>query len=78
MTTVGIVGVGLLGDAVASRLRAAGHAVVGYDVAPASMDRLAAMGGTPANGTFAQAYEAKFMQIPSDYSVGTYVAGLVL
>src|SRR5947207_1071945 len=48
MTTVGIVGVGLLGDAVASRLRAAGHAVVGYDVVTASMDRLAALGGTPA------------------------------
>ena len=48
MTTIGLVGVGLLGGAVASRLRAAGHAVVGYDVAPASMDQLVALGGTPA------------------------------
>ena len=48
MTTVGIVGVGLLGHAVASRLRAAGHDVVGYDVAPACLERLAAIGGTPA------------------------------
>jgi len=33
---------------------------------------------TPANKKFAQAYEAKFKQIPSYYSEGTYVAGLVL
>ena len=33
---------------------------------------------TPANRKFAQAYEAKFKQIPSYYSEGTYVAGLLL
>jgi branched-chain amino acid transport system substrate-binding protein len=33
---------------------------------------------TPANRAFAQAYEAKFKQVPSYYSEGTYVAGLVL
>ena len=33
---------------------------------------------TPANKKFAQAYEARFKQIPSYYSEGTYVAGLVL
>jgi branched-chain amino acid transport system substrate-binding protein len=33
---------------------------------------------TPANRKFAQAYEARFKQIPSYYSEGTYVAGLVL
>jgi branched-chain amino acid transport system substrate-binding protein len=33
---------------------------------------------TPANKRFAQAYEAKFKQVPSYYSEGTYVAGLVL
>ena len=33
---------------------------------------------TPANKKFAQAYEAKFKQVPSYYSEGTYVAGLVL
>jgi branched-chain amino acid transport system substrate-binding protein len=33
---------------------------------------------TPANRAFAQAYETKFKQIPSYYSEGTYVAGLVL
>ncbi len=33
---------------------------------------------TPANQKFAQAYDAKFKQIPSYYSEGTYVAGLLL
>jgi branched-chain amino acid transport system substrate-binding protein len=33
---------------------------------------------TPANRKFAQAYEAKFKQVPSYYSEGTYVAGIAL
>jgi branched-chain amino acid transport system substrate-binding protein len=33
---------------------------------------------TPANKKFAAAYEAKFKQVPSYYSEGTYVAGLAL
>ena len=33
---------------------------------------------TPGNKKFAQAYDAKFKQIPSYYSEGTYVAGLLL
>ncbi len=33
---------------------------------------------TPANKKFAQAYEAKYKQIPSYYSEGTYVAGLIV
>jgi branched-chain amino acid transport system substrate-binding protein len=34
--------------------------------------------GTPANAKFAQAYEAKYGQVPSYYSEGAYVAGLAL
>jgi L-threonate 2-dehydrogenase len=48
MTTVGVVGLGLLGHAVATRLRGAGHAVVGYDIVPACVERLVATGGTAA------------------------------
>ncbi len=33
---------------------------------------------TPANKKFTQAYEAKFQQVPSYYSEGTYVAGVAL
>ena len=48
LTTVGVVGLGLLGNAVATRLRGAGHEVIGYDVVPACVERLVALGGTPA------------------------------
>jgi 3-hydroxyisobutyrate dehydrogenase-like beta-hydroxyacid dehydrogenase len=47
VATIGIVGLGLLGGAIAERLRAAGHAVVGHDLVPACLDRLASLGGTP-------------------------------
>ena len=33
---------------------------------------------TPANKRFAQAYEARYKQVPSYYSEGTYVAGLAM
>jgi 3-hydroxyisobutyrate dehydrogenase-like beta-hydroxyacid dehydrogenase len=58
MATVGIVGLGLLGGAVASRLRAAGHAVVGHDVAPARVAALEAMGGKAADSPAAVARAA--------------------
>ncbi len=45
---VGVVGLGLLGHAVSSRLIAAGHEVVGYDVLPEKVQALAALGGRPA------------------------------
>jgi 3-hydroxyisobutyrate dehydrogenase-like beta-hydroxyacid dehydrogenase len=48
MTAVGVVGLGLLGHAVATRLHGAGHAVVGYDIVPACVERLVALGGTAA------------------------------
>lgn len=43
--TVGIVGLGLLGHAVASRLRAAGHAIVGHDVVPERVKAFEDLGG---------------------------------
>src|SRR2546426_12094363 len=42
---VGIVGLGLLGSAVAGRLRAAGRDVVGHDVVPERNRALVAIGG---------------------------------
>jgi 3-hydroxyisobutyrate dehydrogenase-like beta-hydroxyacid dehydrogenase len=44
---VGLVGVGLLGHAVASRLRAAGHEVIGHDVVAERVTALIALGGRP-------------------------------
>lgn len=34
METIGIIGVGLLGSAIAARLKAAGYTVIGYDIVP--------------------------------------------
>ena len=44
-----MIGLGLLGHALSSRLLASGRAVVGYDVLIEPRDRLARLGGTPAN-----------------------------
>ena len=46
--SVGIVGVGLLGSAVAGVLVRAGYQVVGYDVVPEQLAALAGQGGRPA------------------------------
>jgi L-threonate 2-dehydrogenase len=42
---VGVVGLGLLGHAVAARLRAGGHDVVGHDIVPERVKTLLALGG---------------------------------
>lgn len=54
---VGVVGLGLLGHAVAARLRAAGHDVVGHDVVPDRVKALLALGGR-AGGSVAGVVEA--------------------
>ncbi len=78
MTTVGVVGVGLLGHAVASRLLRAGHAVVGYDVAPDRREALSASGGTAAAsvGGVAGAAEVVCTLLPSLAAVEEVVLGL--
>jgi 3-hydroxyisobutyrate dehydrogenase-like beta-hydroxyacid dehydrogenase len=67
MTTVGLVGVGLLGHAVATRLLAAGHAVVGCDVAPERLEALTALGGLAARSARAatEASEVVCTLLPS-------------
>lgn len=45
MTTVGIVGLGIMGGAYAANLRKAGFDVVGFDPAPAAQEALIALGG---------------------------------
>jgi 3-hydroxyisobutyrate dehydrogenase-like beta-hydroxyacid dehydrogenase len=46
--TVGIIGLGLMGEVLAGRLMAAGFGVKGYDIDPAKNARLAARGGRAA------------------------------
>ncbi len=77
MATVGLVGLGLLGHAVASRLRAGGHAVVGYDVVPERVEALVALGGTAAASVaeVAQASEAVSTLLPSLRTVEEAILG---
>jgi 3-hydroxyisobutyrate dehydrogenase-like beta-hydroxyacid dehydrogenase len=43
--TIGLIGVGLMGEVYARRLIAAGYSVIGYDVDPKRTERLAEIGG---------------------------------
>jgi 2-hydroxy-3-oxopropionate reductase len=54
MTTVGFIGLGIMGTPMAAHLVAAGHRVTGYNTSPASVDRLVAAGGVGA-GSVAEA-----------------------
>jgi 3-hydroxyisobutyrate dehydrogenase-like beta-hydroxyacid dehydrogenase len=45
---IGLIGLGLMGNAIAERLLAGGHSVVGWDIAPAARARLNKLGGTVA------------------------------
>jgi len=76
-TTVGVVGLGLLGHAVASRLLAAGHVVVGYDVLPEKGEALAALGGKPAPSAeaVAQATDPVCLLLPSLAAVEAAILG---
>jgi 3-hydroxyisobutyrate dehydrogenase-like beta-hydroxyacid dehydrogenase len=75
--TIGIVGLGLLGSAIAARLRGAGHAVVGHDIVPACVDRLVALGGTAAKSAadVARAADAVLTILPSLPAVESAVLG---
>jgi 3-hydroxyisobutyrate dehydrogenase-like beta-hydroxyacid dehydrogenase len=77
MKRIGIVGVGLLGSAVAARLLRGGFKVTGYDTRPEQVKALQAQGLQAANGlteTAAQA-DAVFTILPSLESVEKILAG---
>ena len=46
--TIGVIGLGLMGEVLATRLMAAGFGVLGYDIDPARNARLAERGGQAA------------------------------
>ncbi len=50
MAAIGFIGLGIMGGPMAANLVRAGHAVAGYDLSPARVDRLAADGGRAATG----------------------------
>src|SRR2546422_2275573 len=77
MATLGIVGLGLLGSAVAGRLRAGGHDVVGYDLVAEKGKSLVELGGraAPSAEAVAKSAEAGCVGLPSLASVETVVLG---
>lgn len=78
METIGIVGLGLLGHAVASRLIAAKYPVVGYDVVPERVRALTALGGRAAASVAEvdQLADAVCFILPSLASVEETILGL--
>jgi len=77
VSTVGFIGLGLLGHALASRLLAAGRRVVGYDLVPARVGALVALGGTPATSArdVAARTEAVCVVLPTLASVEDTILG---
>jgi 3-hydroxyisobutyrate dehydrogenase-like beta-hydroxyacid dehydrogenase len=77
MTTVGIVGLGLLGSSIAARFIKAGHAVVGFDILPDRIEALTARGGKAAasSAAVARTAEAVCTLLPSLASAEAAILG---
>jgi 3-hydroxyisobutyrate dehydrogenase-like beta-hydroxyacid dehydrogenase len=77
MRSIGIVGLGLLGHAVASRLVPAGYRVAGFDVVPERMAALKRLGGATAPSVAAVAKDADAVctVLPSLAAVESAVLG---
>ena len=76
---VGIVGVGIMGSAIARNLIAAGSSVIGFDLAAQRRDELSAMGGTAARSTaeVADAAEVILTSLPSVVALDETVAAIL-
>jgi putative dehydrogenase len=74
---IGVVGLGLLGHAVAARLRAAGHPVIGFDVVPERVADLERLGGRAAASAVevARAADAVCTVLPSLATVEEAILG---
>lgn len=73
---VGIIGLGIMGGAMAQALLAAGHAVCGYDPAPAATRRLKRAGGVPvaSSTAVAQQTEVIITSLPASAALNDAVA----
>ena len=80
MAAVGLVGLGLLGSAVATRLRAAGCPVIGYDVVPERNRALEAVGGhaVASAAAVAEVADPICVVLPSLSAVEDVVRGLAV
>src|SRR6266545_4674773 len=77
MPTIGVVGLGLLGHAVAARLLRTGHVVIGFDVLPEKVAALQALGGQAAASAaaVAQGSEAVCTLLPSLATAESAIVG---
>ncbi len=77
MPTIGVVGLGLLGHAIASRLLKAGHVVVGFDVLPERVAALTTLGGNaaPSAAAVAESAEAVCTLLPSLATAESAIVG---
>ncbi|MFO0891527.1 MAG: NAD(P)-dependent oxidoreductase [Isosphaeraceae bacterium] len=68
---VGLIGIGLMGTAIAERLLRAGYRVIGWDVDPERRSALTAMGGTLAEGSagVVASCDRVLLSLPSDQVV---------
>ena len=68
--TVGVIGLGIMGGAIAANLIARGWTVIGYDLDRAKTDALADQGGRAATDITALAHEAELIltSLPSPYA----------
>jgi 3-hydroxyisobutyrate dehydrogenase-like beta-hydroxyacid dehydrogenase len=73
---IGLIGLGLMGEAFAVRLLNAAIAVVGFDIDPARRAAFAAKGGTNAESTqeVLQACDRVILSLPSHREVGAVIA----
>lgn len=78
MRSIGIIGVGLLGTALATRFARAGFSIDGFDPHPAAMERLVALGGKPAASAqdVAHSCERVFLALPGPREVRETVNAL--
>jgi 3-hydroxyisobutyrate dehydrogenase-like beta-hydroxyacid dehydrogenase len=76
--SVAVIGVGIMGSAIARNLIASGFAVGGFDTDPARLSELSAMGGVPAGSAVEAACGAGFVltSLPTVAALEATVAGL--
>jgi 3-hydroxyisobutyrate dehydrogenase-like beta-hydroxyacid dehydrogenase len=74
---VGLLGLGIMGSAIAPNLLKAGFEVVGFDPDPISRERLRTLGGSPVDSPFAvaQAAEVLISLLPSPQALNDVIQG---
>ncbi len=76
MTTFGLIGLGLMGEAMAARLRGAGHRVMGFDIQSRCCAQLKALGGevAPDAGAVLGQCDIVLLSVPSHSEVDVLLA----